>query len=84
MPDWARHCLRNGLLPTVTPQTVPCPNCGGPADASPDNQWRPFCSRRCKLIDLGEWLSEEHHIPDKGGGDGAGLPWSDPGEHGTH
>jgi endogenous inhibitor of DNA gyrase (YacG/DUF329 family) len=28
-----------------------------------DNPWRPFCSERCKLIDLGEWASESHRIP---------------------
>lgn len=44
-------------------QAVPCPNCGELADAGKDNGWRPFCSRRCKLIDLGEWLTEEHRIP---------------------
>lgn len=27
-----------------------------------DNPWRPFCSERCKLIDLGEWASESHRI----------------------
>jgi len=42
---------------------VPCPTCGKPARWSPDNPWRPFCSERCRLIDLGEWLTEEHHIP---------------------
>jgi endogenous inhibitor of DNA gyrase (YacG/DUF329 family) len=26
-------------------------------------RWRPFCSERCKLIDLGEWLDEGHRIP---------------------
>ncbi|MGB5641016.1 MAG: DNA gyrase inhibitor YacG, partial [Sedimenticolaceae bacterium] len=26
-------------------------------------KWRPFCSERCKLIDLGEWLAEEKRIP---------------------
>jgi endogenous inhibitor of DNA gyrase (YacG/DUF329 family) len=30
---------------------------------SPDNPWRPFCSERCKLIDLGAWFKEEHAIP---------------------
>ncbi|MDH5572025.1 MAG: DNA gyrase inhibitor YacG [Gammaproteobacteria bacterium] len=24
--------------------------------------WRPFCSERCKLIDLGEWAAESHRI----------------------
>jgi hypothetical protein len=29
----------------------------------PENRWRPFCSERCKLIDLGEWLTEQRRIP---------------------
>ena len=45
------------------PKTVPCPTCGKPALWSPENRWRPFCSERCKLIDLGEWFKEEHRIP---------------------
>jgi endogenous inhibitor of DNA gyrase (YacG/DUF329 family) len=28
-----------------------------------ENPWRPFCSERCKLIDLGRWASEEYRIP---------------------
>lgn len=28
------------------------------------NPYRPFCSRRCKLIDLGDWLDESNRIPD--------------------
>lgn len=28
-----------------------------------ENPWRPFCSERCKLIDLGKWASEEYKIP---------------------
>jgi len=27
-----------------------------------ENPWRPFCSERCKLIDLGKWVSEEYKI----------------------
>lgn len=30
-----------------------------------ENPWRPFCSERCKLIDLGKWASEEYRIPDE-------------------
>jgi endogenous inhibitor of DNA gyrase (YacG/DUF329 family) len=26
-------------------------------------KWRPFCSERCRLIDLGAWLTEQHAIP---------------------
>lgn len=28
-----------------------------------ENPWRPFCSEKCKLIDLGKWASEEYKIP---------------------
>ena len=44
-------------------RTVPCPQCRKPADASESNPWRPFCSERCRLIDLGEWFDEEKRIP---------------------
>ena len=30
-----------------------------------ENPWRPFCSERCKLIDLGKWVSDEYKIPIK-------------------
>jgi hypothetical protein len=26
-------------------------------------EWRPFCSKRCKLADLGRWLGEEYRVP---------------------
>jgi uncharacterized protein len=42
---------------------VICPTCKRTVDYSPDNKWRPFCSERCKLIDLGEWAAEKHAIP---------------------
>lgn len=42
---------------------VACPTCGRKIPWSTDNRWRPFCSERCKLIDLGEWLSENNRIP---------------------
>ncbi len=29
----------------------------------PENPYRPFCSERCKLIDLGEWANESRTIP---------------------
>lgn len=54
---------------------IPCPNCGKPAAIGKDNPWRPFCSQRCKLIDLGEWLAEEHRIPDESAPGDAGEPW---------
>lgn len=42
--------------------TVKCPTCEKMVEWTPDNPWRPFCSERCKLIDLGEWASESHRI----------------------
>jgi endogenous inhibitor of DNA gyrase (YacG/DUF329 family) len=42
---------------------VPCPACGTPALFTPENRWRPFCSERCKTIDLGDWASERYRVP---------------------
>jgi endogenous inhibitor of DNA gyrase (YacG/DUF329 family) len=42
----------------------PCPTCKREALASrAQNEFAPFCSRRCKLIDLGRWLDESYRIP---------------------
>jgi len=45
------------------PRTVPCPSCGAAAPFSPENRWRPFCSERCRLLDLGAWATESYRIP---------------------
>lgn len=42
---------------------VKCPRCGEPAKYSPENPHRPFCSERCKLIDLGNWAEGKYAIP---------------------
>jgi len=42
----------------------PCPNCRRPV-AWETSAWKPFCSERCKLIDLGAWSSENYRIPEK-------------------
>jgi hypothetical protein len=39
-----------------------CPTCGNPTKWE-DNPSRPFCSERCKVIDLGRWASEEYKVP---------------------
>ena len=41
---------------------VTCPGCGDAIPYSVTNRWRPFCSERCKLIDLGAWASERYRI----------------------
>lgn len=45
-----------------TPGEVPCPQCHHRVVWSADNPWRPFCSRRCQLLDLGAWADESHRI----------------------
>lgn len=42
---------------------VKCPQCGLLSLYSPENASRPFCSERCKLIDLGAWASEGYKVP---------------------
>lgn len=41
---------------------VKCPTCGRETEYSPKNPWRPFCSERCKLIDLGAWADDAYVI----------------------
>lgn len=43
---------------------VRCPTCKREVEWDPKSGWRPFCSERCKLIDLGAWFSEERSIPE--------------------
>ncbi|TPH12046.1 DNA gyrase inhibitor YacG [Litorilituus lipolyticus] len=41
---------------------VPCPNCQKKVKWESKSEFRPFCSKRCQLIDLGEWADEGHKI----------------------
>ena len=43
------------------PANVKCPTCKKTGDWFAD-RYGPFCSRRCKLIDLGKWFEEEHKV----------------------
>lgn len=43
---------------------VKCPNCGKQTEWN-GNEFRPFCSERCKLIDFGAWANEEYRVPDE-------------------
>ena len=45
------------------PTVVACPTCGTEVAWLPENKWKPFCSERCKLIDLGEWATEKYKVP---------------------
>lgn len=48
--------------PTII-RLVKCPTCGKPVPWQQDYPWRPFCSERCRLIDLGAWADESHRLP---------------------
>ncbi len=41
---------------------VPCPTCGKNVTWVTENPYRPFCSERCKLIDLGAWADERYTV----------------------
>jgi len=40
-----------------------CPACNKLFEAGPGDPFTAFCSERCRLIDLGDWLNEKHRIP---------------------
>ncbi len=42
---------------------VACPQCGKNAVWDTANRYRPFCSERCRLIDLGAWANENYRVP---------------------
>ena len=50
--------------PSAKPKQVKCPTCSGPSLFSLQNIYRPFCSARCKGIDLGAWANESFRVPE--------------------
>lgn len=54
----------------MKPREVACPACGKPAVFAPSNPSRPFCSERCRTLDLGGWASESYRIPARPAEDG--------------
>jgi uncharacterized protein len=57
----------------ATSPIVACPHCGKPVIWASTSEYKPFCSERCRLIDLGDWLLENHVIP----GEAVSLPGTD-------
>jgi endogenous inhibitor of DNA gyrase (YacG/DUF329 family) len=52
---------------------VPCPTCKREVAWTAESTWRPFCSERCQLIDLGAWFTGERSIAGNPG-DGVESP----------
>jgi hypothetical protein len=42
---------------------VSCPRCGAQVAWVPESAFRPFCSERCRLVDLGAWAAEQYRVP---------------------
>lgn len=49
----------------ASPRVVNCPTCGKPVTWVAENKFRPFCSERCRKIDLGAWAAEEYRVPER-------------------
>lgn len=47
---------------STRPRAVPCPRCGKQVAWGPENPFRPFCSERCKTVDLGAWATEQYRV----------------------
>ncbi|MFP5304956.1 MAG: DNA gyrase inhibitor YacG [Gammaproteobacteria bacterium] len=55
--------MKSSKAPAASGRIAACPQCGKSTRLDPQNPWRPFCSERCKMVDLGAWFSEERGIP---------------------
>ncbi|MFO1502469.1 MAG: DNA gyrase inhibitor YacG [Steroidobacteraceae bacterium] len=42
---------------------VRCPTCQREVPFTPESKFRPFCSERCRMVDLGAWFAEERSMP---------------------
>lgn len=60
----------------VQEKIVQCPGCSGDSVYAVRNVYRPFCSERCKNLDLGAWASESFRVPTESPPED--LPYGDP------
>ena len=49
-------------MESTTPRVIRCPGCGGPSVYASTNDFRPFCSARCKNNDFGAWASGAYAV----------------------
>lgn len=47
------------------PHVLACPICKKPVAPRAQNRAYPFCSDRCRAVDLGKWLGEEYRMPNR-------------------
>lgn len=50
-------------MPSKKAAIVNCPQCGELVEWTSSNPFRPFCSERCKMLDLGQWASDGYRVP---------------------
>lgn len=62
----------------VAARTVNCPTCGSEVIWGPQSPQRPFCSERCRKIDLGAWASDSYRVPAEAPADEFALPEATP------
>ncbi|MCD6705506.1 MAG: DNA gyrase inhibitor YacG [Thiobacillus sp.] len=51
------------MKPAAKLPVVSCPICGAAVKWTAENRWKPICSERCKMIDLGQWAAEKYRVP---------------------
>jgi len=47
---------------TAEVRCVSCPRCGAQVPWVPASRYRPFCSERCRTVDLGAWATERYRV----------------------
>jgi endogenous inhibitor of DNA gyrase (YacG/DUF329 family) len=47
----------------ISKKEIKCPHCGLLSFYTEENKFRPFCSERCRMIDLGHWAAETYRVP---------------------
>lgn len=51
------------MTEATEPRVVACPRCSARVAWVAENRYRPFCSERCRKIDLGAWAAGEYRVP---------------------
>jgi len=54
--------MKSSKAPAASGRIAACPQCGKSTRLDPQNPWRPFCSERCKMADLGRWLAGDYRV----------------------